>query len=65
MRFSRLFSSATALALVSVVLAADGASDVINLTSNNFDAIVNPESLILVEFFAPWYTVQSPPVLLV
>jgi len=53
MRFSRLFSSATVLALVSVVVA-DGASDVINLTSDNFDAVVNPESLILVEFFAPW-----------
>ena len=30
------------------------ASDVIDLTHDNFDAVVNPESLILVEFFAPW-----------
>ncbi|PCH41025.1 protein disulfide isomerase [Wolfiporia cocos MD-104 SS10] len=53
MRFSHFFSSATVLALVAAV-AADAASDVINLTSDNFDAVVNPSSLILVEFFAPW-----------
>jgi len=35
------------------VLAADG-SDVIDLTSSNFDSIVTSEALILVEFFAPW-----------
>lgn len=50
MRFSRLFSSAAALAFVQAVLA----SDVIDLTNANFDSVVNPESLILVEFFAPW-----------
>lgn len=54
MRFPRILSSAAVFTLVSVV-AADGASDVISLTSSNFDAIVNPEPLILVEFFAPWY----------
>lgn len=35
------------------VLAADG-SDVIDLDASNFDTVVKPESLILVEFFAPW-----------
>lgn len=51
MRFSRLFTSAAAFALFSAVLG----SDVLDLTHDNFDAVVNPESLILVEFFAPWY----------
>ncbi|EIW61974.1 protein disulfide isomerase [Trametes versicolor FP-101664 SS1] len=50
MRFSRLFTSAAAFALFSAVLG----SDVLDLTHDNFDAVVNPESLILVEFFAPW-----------
>ncbi|KAI0352963.1 protein disulfide isomerase [Trametes cingulata] len=50
MRFSHLFSSAAAFALFSVVLA----SDVIDLTHDNFDAVVKPEPLMLVEFFAPW-----------
>ncbi|KZT12454.1 protein disulfide isomerase [Laetiporus sulphureus 93-53] len=51
MRLFSLFKSATVIALVSAVLAD---SDVINLTSENFDSIVNPDPLILVEFFAPW-----------
>ncbi|KAI0750800.1 protein disulfide isomerase [Daedaleopsis nitida] len=50
MRFSRLFSSAAALAFVHSVLA----SDVIDLTPADFDTTVNPEALMLVEFFAPW-----------
>ncbi|CAL1700698.1 unnamed protein product [Somion occarium] len=50
MRFSPLASSVTLLSLISAVLA----SDVIDLTPSNFDAVVNPEPLILVEFFAPW-----------
>ncbi|TBU32775.1 disulfide isomerase [Dichomitus squalens] len=50
MRFSRLFSSAAVLAFVQAVLA----SDVLDLTNTNFDSVVKPESLILVEFFAPW-----------
>ena len=33
---------------------ADGESDVLTLTTSNFDEVVNPEPLILVEFFAPW-----------
>ena len=52
MRFSLLVSSG--VALLASLVAAD-ASDVISLTSENFDAVVKPEPLILVEFFAPWY----------
>ncbi|KAH9938155.1 thioredoxin-like protein [Fomitopsis serialis] len=51
MRFSLLASSAAAL--FASFVAAD-ASDVINLTAENFDAVVQPEPVILVEFFAPW-----------
>lgn len=50
MRFSHIFTSAAALAFVRAVVA----SDVIDLTGTNFDSTVNPESLMLVEFFAPW-----------
>ncbi|EMD40736.1 hypothetical protein CERSUDRAFT_111314 [Gelatoporia subvermispora B] len=53
MRSPHLFSWLSAIALVTLT-AADGASDVVDLTGTNFDSIVNPESLILVEFFAPW-----------
>jgi hypothetical protein len=35
-----------------VVRAAE--EDVIVLTSENFDSVVNNEDLILVEFYAPW-----------
>ncbi|TFY68678.1 hypothetical protein EVJ58_g843 [Rhodofomes roseus] len=52
MRFSLLASSAVALY---ASLATADASDVINLTAENFDAVVKPEPVILVEFFAPWY----------
>jgi protein disulfide-isomerase A1 len=54
MRCKSFVSSALALAFASVALADDAASDVISLTSSTFDAKVNPESLMLVEFFAPW-----------
>ncbi|CDO75582.1 hypothetical protein BN946_scf184858.g22 [Trametes cinnabarina] len=50
MRFSHLFSTAATFAFFSAVLA----SDVIDLTHDNFDAAVKPEPLMLVEFFAPW-----------
>ncbi|KAI0027357.1 thioredoxin-like domain-containing protein [Vararia minispora EC-137] len=53
MRFSSLFSTASTLLLASLALA-DGDSDVINLTETDFESIVSPESLMLVEFFAPW-----------
>ena len=52
MRLSAFASHLLTLGTVAV-LAADG-SDVIDLTLSNFDSVVNPESLILVEFFAPW-----------
>lgn len=43
------------LAAVSGVFADEGdSSDVLNLTAANFDEVVKPASLILVEFFAPW-----------
>ena len=48
MRFQRVFSTLLALASVAI------ASDVIDLAADNFDEIVKPEGLMLVEFFAPW-----------
>lgn len=55
MRYSSIFSSVSALALALATLAAaEEASDVINLSASDFDSLVNPEPLILVEFFAPW-----------
>lgn len=53
MRFNRLGQLLAASSILSLV-GAEGTSDVIDLTPNNFNAIVNPESLMLVEFFAPW-----------
>ncbi|KAH9943444.1 disulfide isomerase [Epithele typhae] len=50
MRFSHLFSTAAALAALHGALA----SDVLDLTASDFASVVNPEDLILVEFFAPW-----------
>ncbi|KDR83695.1 hypothetical protein GALMADRAFT_236030 [Galerina marginata CBS 339.88] len=50
MRFS---TPASLLAFAAFVLANE-ASDVINLTAATFESTVNSESLILVEFFAPW-----------
>ncbi|KAJ6515851.1 thioredoxin-like protein [Mycena sanguinolenta] len=52
MRLSTLFAPSL-LAFVSLVLADDGPSDVISLTADTFSSI-NSESMILVEFFAPW-----------
>jgi len=48
-----LLASTFSLTLAALALA-DAASDVIDLTSANFNSVVNPEKLILVEFFAPW-----------
>ncbi|PBK69670.1 disulfide isomerase [Armillaria solidipes] len=55
MRYSFL-APALALAFASSVFADADAlpSDVLSLTAADFDDIVNPEPLILVEFFAPW-----------
>ncbi|GBE79475.1 Protein disulfide-isomerase [Sparassis crispa] len=53
MRYSNILLSATALILLPWALA-EGASDVIDLTPANFESVVNPEPLVLVEFFAPW-----------
>ncbi|KAL0949515.1 hypothetical protein HGRIS_009566 [Hohenbuehelia grisea] len=53
MRFHSLLSPAAALFLASLA-AAEGDSDVLSLTASTFESSVNPEPLILVEFFAPW-----------
>ncbi|TCD69677.1 protein disulfide-isomerase precursor [Steccherinum ochraceum] len=50
MRLSTLLSSASTLAFLSFV----SASDVLDLTNASFESTVNPEPLVLVEFFAPW-----------
>ena len=54
MRLSSILSSASSLFLASLAVA-EGASDVIDLTPSNFQSVVNPESIMLVEFFAPWF----------
>ncbi|EJD53585.1 protein disulfide isomerase [Auricularia subglabra TFB-10046 SS5] len=53
MRFSRFISSALLLGYAAAADAAEE-SDVISLTGADFSKVVDPESLILVEFFAPW-----------
>lgn len=65
MRFWTTFAKASAFAaLVHAALvaaddaAANASSDVISLTAANYDDIVNPEALILVEFFAPWWVAR-------
>jgi protein disulfide-isomerase A1 len=50
MRWSALLSTVA----LAVLAAADGTSNVISLTSGDFDQSVQAESLMLVEFFAPW-----------
>ncbi|OJA18975.1 hypothetical protein AZE42_00355 [Rhizopogon vesiculosus] len=59
MRFTSFVSVASTVALVSFASAKDAdestnISDVLNLTKDSFASTVNPEPLILVEFFAPW-----------
>lgn len=53
MRLSTFFQAVSALTLAALVTA-EGPSDVLDLTAANFESSVNPEPLILVEFFAPW-----------
>ena len=60
MRLSTLLTSASSLLLATLALA-EGPSHVVNLTSANFDSVVGPEKLILVEFFAPWYSFFPSP----
>lgn len=58
MRFTSFVSAASAVALASLVAAdadAEKPSDVASLTQETFESTVNPEPLILVEFYAPWY----------
>lgn len=54
MRISSLLASLVSLTLATLAVA-EAASDVIDLTPSNFKSVVDPEKLILVEFFAPWY----------
>ena len=54
MRISSILASTSSLILATLALA-DAPSDVIDLTPSNFKLVVDPEKLILVEFFAPWY----------
>ncbi|KAG8865352.1 protein disulfide-isomerase precursor [Tulasnella sp. 330] len=49
MRFSTVLSSALLLGASAAL-----ASDVIDLTMDDFESVVGKENLILVEFFAPW-----------
>lgn len=54
MHLSR-WSSAAALSLAfTLVAASESESAVISLTADDFDQKVSSESLILVEFYAPW-----------
>ena len=54
MHFSKL-APIIALGAASLAVAADeNPSEVLSLTATDFEDTVNPESLILVEFFAPW-----------
>lgn len=59
MRISTFVSAASAVALASLAVADSEAevetpSDVINIVQETFESVVNPEPLILVEYFAPW-----------
>ncbi len=58
MRISSILASTLSLTLATFALA-DASSDVIDLTPSNFKSVVDPEKLILVEFFAPWYALIS------
>jgi protein disulfide-isomerase A1 len=53
MRLSVLSGAALSVALATLV-AADNASDVVSLTSADFEKSLGDEALTLVEFFAPW-----------
>jgi protein disulfide-isomerase A1 len=52
MRVSTLCASLLSLYVASAF--AEESSDVLDLDASNFESTVNPEDLILVEFFAPW-----------
>jgi protein disulfide-isomerase A1 len=55
MRFSHLSSATAVLAFaLGATAEAETKSAVLSLTASDFESKVNSESLILVEFFAPW-----------
>lgn len=49
------FSTPVCLLAFAALVSADEASDVISLTAQTFQSIVEAEPIMLVEFFAPWY----------
>lgn len=51
----RFISSVAPVLALAAYAFAEGASDVLNLDATNFKSLVDPEEMILVEFFAPWY----------
>jgi protein disulfide-isomerase A1 len=51
----RFLTAASLFSLFAALVVADEApSDVISLTADDFESVVNAEPLLLVEFFAPW-----------
>lgn len=54
MRFSGAIASVALAALVAAEGASDAASDVLSLTTSDFDKTIGAEALMLVEFYAPW-----------
>ena len=50
------FSTPVFLLAFAALVAADEDSDVISLTAQTFQPIVDAEPIMLVEFFAPWYS---------
>ncbi|KAJ8086679.1 protein disulfide-isomerase precursor [Marasmius tenuissimus] len=54
MRCLKLSALALSLASLAIAADADAPSDVLTLSNTDFESKVNPEQLILVEFFAPW-----------
>jgi hypothetical protein len=58
MRFSALSGAAASVALATLV-AAEGATDVLALTTAEFEKSIAEEPLMLVEFYAPWYVLKN------
>jgi hypothetical protein len=54
--YTMRFSTPVFLLAFAALVAADEASDVISLTAQTFQSTVDAESIMLVEFFAPWYS---------
>jgi protein disulfide-isomerase A1 len=50
----RFISSVAPVLALAALIVAEGVSDVLNLDATNFKSLVDPEEMILVEFYAPW-----------